>query len=626
MPPSSGAPSDRPRAPLVAASVTATSRFSYTRPATARSNIARYSAVSRSWTGEPPRKTNRLHRRRRIQKAYLLEGDPIPKTPAGRRRASAGHARIDVKHRDLRTRQPVAPPTTARLRRRPHRGRERPPERAPREQPQNPSRSSRRNAESTPNLDVIACSINAKMTLDRMRLAGHDPSLHSPPRTSRETRDQLWLADRRLEVLEGRPRWRAEIAHLVHDRFRQYERTQTDDSFGDEAILRHCKAGRSRRHDRDRPLSRLAYDSLGDLPIVAGAGRQGVHAGAQRRRRQPALRRHRRDSARRHVRPVPAISASLGRAGCGSRRPSLSAPRPAQPRGGAAVACLAPSNAQRAAEPTPAATRSTCVNRSMDTTRTSRSTRSTPRARTTHKTPRAPSCAHLRRRRDSQATCSRTRARWRPSYDLVFVSIATANPVGEIATESMSPCPRHCTECRSRQPSACSGASARWTASSERAPTVLRRSQGKPMAGVHPESECYEKHEPPSDGAPVPTSAAATRMATPPAAAPAAALDSAGTAAARVVQHAASSPIASMPLIVAPASDVSPAPTPRGTPPRQRERRTAGRATPGRGVRRYPCFVPNRREFVPLTRSRAHIHRYCRVSASGNGTGASSVG
>ena len=49
-----------------------------------------------------------------------------------------------------------------------------------------------------------------------------------------------------------------------------------------------------------------------------------------------------------------------------------------------------------------------------------------------------------------------------------------AIPVGEIATESMSPGPCHGSECRSRQPSACSGASARCTSSSERAPTRLR--------------------------------------------------------------------------------------------------------------------------------------------------------
>ena len=48
----------------------------------------------------------------------------------------------------------------------------------------------------------------------------------------------------------------------------------------------------------------------------------------------------------------------------------------------------------------PAATRRTCVKRSIETTRTSCSTRSTPRARTTHMTPRAPLRAHLRRRRD----------------------------------------------------------------------------------------------------------------------------------------------------------------------------------------------------------------------------------
>ena len=35
---------------------------------------------------------------------------------------------------------------------------------------------------------------------------------------------------------------------------------------------------------------------------------------------------------------------------------------------------------------------------------------------------------------------------WRPSYVLVFVSIATAIPVGAIATESMSPRPCHGSE------------------------------------------------------------------------------------------------------------------------------------------------------------------------------------
>jgi hypothetical protein len=96
--------------------------------------------------------------------------------------------------------------------------------------------------------------------------------------------------------------------------------------------------------------------------------------------------------------------------------------------------------------------------------------------------------------------------------------------------------------------------------------------------------------------------------------------------AARVVQRAASSPIAIMPLIVAPASDVSAAPAPRGTLPGGGNDSRSARAIPGPAVRRYPCFVPSRREFVPSTRSRAHIHRYCRVSAPGNGIGAGSVG
>jgi hypothetical protein len=47
--------------------------------------------------------------------------------------------------------------------------------------------------------------------------------------------------------------------------------------------------------------------------------------------------------------------------------------------------------------------------------------------------------------------------------------------LGAIAADSMSPRPCHGSECRSRQPSACNGANARWTASSERAPTRLRR-------------------------------------------------------------------------------------------------------------------------------------------------------
>ncbi len=142
---------------------------------------------------------------------------------------------------------------------------------------------------------------------------------------------------------------------------------------------------------------------------------------------------------------------------------------------GASAAWLLPHPAERASGPIPPATRRTCVNRSMDTTMTSRSTRSTPRTRTRHMTARAPFRAHLRRRRDSHPACSRTRARWRSSYVRVFVSIATAMPVGAIATESMSPRPCHRSEWRSRQPSAWSGANARWTASSDRAPTRLRR-------------------------------------------------------------------------------------------------------------------------------------------------------
>ena len=118
----------------------------------------------------------------------------------------------------------------------------------------------------------------------------------------------------------------------------------------------------------------------------------------------------------------------------------------------------------------PAATRTTCVNRSIETTRTSCSTRSTPRARTTHITPRAPLRAHLRRPRDSHAACSRTRARCRPSYALVFVS--TAIPSARSRPSRRLPC--HGNECRSRHPSAWRGASARCTSSSERAPTRLR--------------------------------------------------------------------------------------------------------------------------------------------------------
>jgi transposase, IS30 family len=54
----------------------------------------------------------------------------------------------------------------------------------------------------------------------------------------------------------------------------------------------------------------------------------------------------------------------------------------------------------------------------------------------------------------------------RVAYVRVFVSITKARPVGAMATESMSPRPRHGSECRSRQPSARRGASTRCTSSS----------------------------------------------------------------------------------------------------------------------------------------------------------------
>jgi hypothetical protein len=95
--------------------------------------------------------------------------------------------------------------------------------------------------------------------------------------------------------------------------------------------------------------------------------------------------------------------------------------------------------------------------------------------------------------------------------------------------------------------------------------------------------------------------------------------------AARVVQSGTSSPIASMPRIVAPPSDVS-QPRLLTGPPWRGNNGQPGRATPDPGARGYPCFVPTRREFVPSARSRAHTHRYSRVSAPGNGIGTNSVG
>jgi hypothetical protein len=78
-----------------------------------------------------------------------------------------------------------------------------------------------------------------------------------------------------------------------------------------------------------------------------------------------------------------------------------------------------------------------------------------------------------------------------------------------------------------------------------------------------------------------------------------------------------------MPPIVAPAADV-PQPQILTGPPWRANNGRLARATPDPGVRGYPCFVATRREFVPSARSRAHIHRYCRVSAPGNGIGANS--
>lgn len=99
----------------------------------------------------------------------------------------------------------------------------------------------------------------------------------------------------------------------------------------------------------------------------------------------------------------------------------------------------------------------------------------TPRARAMQRTGTTACRRHLRRKRHNHAACSRTTARCRSSYLTVFVWIAKATPPGAIATESMSPRPRHGSECRRRQPSLRSGASARRISSSERAPTRLRR-------------------------------------------------------------------------------------------------------------------------------------------------------
>ena len=62
-----------------------------------------------------------------------------------------------------------------------------------------------------------------------------------------------------------------------------------------------------------------------------------------------------------------------------------------------------------------------------------------------------------------------------------------AIPPGAIATESMSPRPRHGSEWRSRQPSACNGARACWTASLGAGPDSTPASEREPVARAHAE-------------------------------------------------------------------------------------------------------------------------------------------
>jgi hypothetical protein len=95
--------------------------------------------------------------------------------------------------------------------------------------------------------------------------------------------------------------------------------------------------------------------------------------------------------------------------------------------------------------------RSAGISQSMELTSTTDSTRSMPRGRTRHTTgTRTPPAHHHRRLRDTQAACAHTQTIWRASYALVLVSIANPRLVGATANESMSPCPRHASECRSR--------------------------------------------------------------------------------------------------------------------------------------------------------------------------------
>jgi hypothetical protein len=126
---------------------------------------------------------NRVRGRQRIQKACLPKRDPIRKV--GQPSAGRGeHVRIDVEDRDPGARQPVE-----------HRRRERTCAAAQIEDV-SIGRSKRREHLDTrrdhlvvvrnepPDLNVIALGINPKVTLDRMRLTGHDASLHLRPSTS----------------------------------------------------------------------------------------------------------------------------------------------------------------------------------------------------------------------------------------------------------------------------------------------------------------------------------------------------------------------------------------------------------------------------------------------------------
>jgi len=111
----------------------------------------------------------------------------------------------------------------------------------------------------------------------------------------------------------------------------------------------------------------------------------------------------------------------------------------------------------------------------FETTRTSSSTRSTPRTRTRHMTPSATRCAP----NFAGAVTARPSAR-APERDGSGSRFSSSSRSQQQSSRGdrdrvnvSRPC--HGSEWRSRQPSECSGASARWTWSSERAPTRLRR-------------------------------------------------------------------------------------------------------------------------------------------------------